>query len=460
MLLSGGVAELDYYDDQGFPQVNQTENAVAADTISTDEVWPSSTNNFNLSGASITLGVWEGGAVLSSHQEFRSCISYPDDAANLYGISSHATAVAGTMIAAGTYNTAAKGMSYEANLYSYHWDDYLADLAAASTNEVYISNHSWGWTRGWSWNSSKSIWYWYGNPDVSPIEDYKFGLYDEQARERDEFVYTAVFCLPVWSAGNDRNDASSTQPINHIVWKTGQNSELTRNEDGFDNGFDTIGSRKTAKNILTVGAVRDIVGGYSESNDVVMSSFSGFGPTDDGRIKPDIVANGVGLTTLYGTSDSAYTNYSGTSFSAPTVSGSLGLLQQLQAQLHGTNDLLLASTYKGLLIHTADEAGSSGGPDYRFGWGLMNTLTAAQLMSTNATYNSKPHIKEVILPDGEQIEFQVAVADTGMPLRVTLCWTDPPGPLPPQNELDPTNRVLVNDLDLRLIDPIGTTNFP
>jgi hypothetical protein len=276
-------------------------------------------------------------------------------------------------------------------------------------------------------------------------------------------VNTSLYCLPVWSAGNDRNDGPASQPVSHKVWAGyWADSKTVRNLDGYDNGFDTIESRKTAKNILTVGAVDDIVGGYTHPSDVVMSSFSGFGPTDDGRIKPDVVANGVGLITPAGGGDYDYYSpdgISGTSFSAPSVAGSLGLLQQMHEELHGTNQPLWASTLKGVVLHTADEAGGDDGPDYRFGWGLMNTFAAAQLLTNNAAYNSKPHVKEVALPDGEQVLFHVN-ADTSLPLRVTLCWTDPPGPLPPQDQLDPTNSVLVNDLDLRVISPNGTTNFP
>jgi hypothetical protein len=89
----------------------------------------------------------------------------------------------------------------------------------------------------------------------------------------------------------------------------------------------------------------------------------------------------------------------------------------------------------------------------------MNTLSAAKLMTNNAAWNSKPHIKEVTLPDNDYIEFDVE-ADTNQSLRVTICWTDPPGPIQP-NQLDPTNIVLVNDLDLRVISPNGaTTNEP
>jgi hypothetical protein len=455
-LPSGHVAELDYFDGQGFPQVNHTDNAVSADTISTDEVWPSGGNGFSLTGSPVILGIWDGGAVRATHQEFGSRVSQQDSYPT---VSSHATGVGGTLAATGLYSPA-RGMAYATTLHAYHWDDYLAELPDSATNGVSISNHSYGFIRGWYWNQTESRWYWYGNQSVSQVEDHRFGLYDAEAQERDEFVYSSLYCLPVWSAGNDRSDAPASQPVLHKVWVGyWADSTTVRNADGFDNGFDTIESRKTAKNILTVGAVEDIVGGYTQPNDVVMSSFSCYGPTDDGRIKPDVVANGIGLITPYGTSDSSYASYSGTSFSAPSVAGSLGLLQQLHEQLYGTNQPLLASTYKGLVIHTADEAGSHPGPDYRFGWGLMNTLAAARLMTNNAAYNSKPHIKEVLLPDGEEVLFHVA-ADTSMPLRVTLCWTDPPGPLPPQYQLDPTNLVLVNDLDLRVIGPNGATNYP
>jgi hypothetical protein len=461
-LPSGHVAELDYFDEQGFPQVNQTENAVSADTISTDEVWPGGGNGFSLTGSPVILGIWDGGAVRATHTEFGSRITQQDNAMVVYGISSHATAVAGTMAAAGSYYSPSRGMSYAASVHAYDWDNYLSELASSATNGVLESNHSYGWIRGWYWKESESKWYWYGNPTVSQVEDHRFGLYDAEAQDRDEFVYSSLYCLPVWSAGNDRSDAPASQPVLHKVWVGyWADSTTVRNADGYDSGFDTIASRKTAQNILTIGAVADIVGGYTQPSDVAMSSFSCFGPTDDGRIKPDVVANGVGLHTPGGSGDYSYFqgNISGTSFSAPSVSGSLGLLQQLHEQLHGANQPLLTSTYKGLVIHTADEAGSNQGPDYRFGWGLMNTFAAAQLMTNNAAYNSKPHIKEVSLPDGEQVLFHVA-ADTSMPLRVTLCWTDPPGPLPPQYQLDPTNLVLVNDLDLRVIAPNGTTNYP
>jgi hypothetical protein len=77
--------------------------------------------------------------------------------------------------------------------------------------------------------------------------------------------------------------------------------------DGWDNGgFDTVGHIGNAKNIMTVGAVNDAVsGGVRSPAAATMSTFSCWGPTDDGRVKPDIVANGVGLYSSLSAGDSS-----------------------------------------------------------------------------------------------------------------------------------------------------------
>jgi trimeric autotransporter adhesin len=452
-----GGMELQYFDDLGHPQYYQTDNMNSADSISSDEVWPGSTNGFSLTGNPVTLGIWDDGAVLATHTEFGSRVQVMDGSSV---IAHHPSAVAGTMVAAGVY-APAHGMASEASIHSYDWTSDLSEMAGAANGEVRISNHSYGATRGWFYYDTGSIWYWLGNPTISATEDYLFGLYDSVAQERDQFVYDAIYYLPVWSAGNDRDDGPTSQPVSHYYFNDNGSAVLSttvRYVDGYDDGFDTIGSKKTAKNILTVGAVEDVIGGYTAASNVVMSAFSGFGPTDDGRIKPDVVANGVDLATPAAIDGYYYFSISGTSFSAPSVSGSLGLLQQLHEDLHGTNAPLWASTYKGIVIHTANEAGDHPGPDYRFGWGLMNTLSIAQVFDETTDWNSKPYLKEVSLPDGETASFRV-LADTNQPLRVTICWTDVPGAVHP-NQLDPTNSVLVNDLDLRVMSPDGSTNFP
>ena len=152
-LSNGGIIQLDYFDDLGFPQYKATDTANAAKTISTDLVWPfpDPTNDFfRLKGDTITMGVWEGGAVRMTHDDLRhytptsvvDAVTLKDSALTEYGLSSHATAVAGTMV--GGYYTWTKGMSYNGNLHAYDWDFYLSELADAATNHVYRTIHM-GW---------------------------------------------------------------------------------------------------------------------------------------------------------------------------------------------------------------------------------------------------------------------------------------------------------------------------
>jgi len=185
-----------------------------------------------------------------------------------------------------------------------------------------------------------------------------------------------------------------------------------------------------------------------------MSEFSSWGPTDDGRIKPDLVGNGVWLYSTW-PDDPYFALASGTSMSAPNVTGSLLLLQQHYQDLHGPDNFLRAATLKALAIHTADEAGDSAGPDYEFGWGLLNTRTAAEAISQDG---GAYRIIEDTLANGAVDDFVVNVADGDAILTATLVWADPPG-TPVAPTLDPPDLMLVNDLDLRIIRG-GTTHYP
>jgi hypothetical protein len=83
----------------------------------------------------------------------------------------------------------------------------------------------------------------------------------------------------------------------------------------------------------------------------------------------------------------------------------------------------------------------------------MNSTTAAELLSEDAVLASRSHIKEVLLADARTISFPV-VSDGLQPLKVTICWSDPPGPAPQTiTAVDPSDLMLVNDLDLRITDP-------
>ena len=340
-------------------------------------------------------------------------------------------------------------------------------MTTAAANGLRVSNHSYGaGPYGWDLNLTNNRWSWWGSiTSVSTIEDFRFGFYDATAQNMDNLARNAPFYLIVRSAGNERSDAPGAG-VNHFdfiqgqgwVWQTNGHSH---NNDGAPNGFDTVRDGGVAKNVLTVGAVDDIPGGYTNPTDVVQinTNFSSWGPTDDGRIKPDIVANGAIVFSTDSPSNTAYIAYSGTSMATPSVSGSIGLLWQHLRNLYGANANLLSSTMKALIIHTADEAGPAAGPDYQFGWGLMNTRTAAQVMTWDDSADGNLHIRELTMNQSGQIQFQIN-SDGTQPLRATICWTDPAAtPLAPQ--LDPINSMLINDLDLRIIrDSDGVFFFP
>ena len=458
----GRIAELFAYDHDR-PLYNITCNRVSADTISTDEVRPGGSTSFALTGTNMTVAIWDGGGVRTSHQEFAVArVSVGDGA----GPAGHATSVAGTMVAAGVQSNA-QGMAYAGNVLSFDWNYNISEMSAtvASQENIRVSNHSYSIVCGW--DNVNLFWLvprWWGDTRLSEDEDYIFGHYTDLSRDMDEFCYSAPYHLPCFSVGNERGDFNNSiiYPMHGVrTWPGGNwnNSNTIRPDDGGTNGFDCISPRGVPKNILTVGAVEDLPGGYTNGATVTLDWYSGTGPADDGRVKPDVVANGQALyTPNAATNDAGYNSVSGTSFSSPSVAGSLLLLQELHERIYGTNAPLLASTVKALVIHTADDVGNVG-PDYRFGWGLMNTPNAAWVITNNASWDSLPHIKEVSLADGDYIEFD-ALASTNDALKVTIAWTDPPGAEQPWS-LDSTNLVLVNDLDLRVISPDGTlTNFP
>ena len=468
---NGSVAALVGWEN-GMPIYNGTCNRIAAQTISTDKVHPGGPEPFALTGTNITLAIWDEGEVWSDHPEFYyGQVSIGNDVEDS-SLAVHSTAVAGTMVANG-WDLDAKGMAPEARLASYDFLNLIEELTDCAENHpnIQISNHSYNILCGWRNEKYLNRQIWFGDPQISEIEDYKFGWYGDVSRDMDNFCYIWPYHLPVFASGNDRTNRQQTTESYYVNWalQTNWNDVITssklipsstnRPPNGNPTGFDCISLRGTSKNILTVGAVKDIPSGYTNGMEVLLDPYSSTGPTDDGRIKPDVVANGNLVHTcnypLIGWT--MYKDWSGTSFAAPGVSGSLGLVQQLYEQIHGTNVPLLASTYKGIAIHTAHDIGPTG-PDYTFGWGLFDTPSACWAVSNNATWNSLPFIKEVRLPEGEIIEFNV-VATSNETFKATIVWTDPPGPVQPV-QVDPTNRVLVHDLDLRVIDSMGTTNYP
>jgi len=345
--------------------------------------------------------------------------------------------------------------------------------------------------------------------------------------EIDDFVVLAKHLLPIHSAGNDRQigpGPNTNAPFSHPIpvprinvatgefvidpntgqpfmdntfeyWidrgsgvlPLGRPSNGTTFKDwdnGDEGGYDSLSTPGTAKNILTVGSCQDVVyndggstvPGYRAGSVVTRSEFSGAGPTDDGRLKPDLVAVGeasptarqsIGATVQdslvspNSPSNSAYftEDLAGTSFSAPAVTAGLALVLERRKELYFGDlapgeeiaeiDLWKASTLKAIAINGVDDPGAPG-PDFERGHGLFNARTSVEIVNEDHSLGRGSQIKEFTLDIGETVSWFVSVSDEA-PLAITAAWSDPAGPGQGLTGADdPTVEALVNDIDIQI----------
>lgn len=392
---------------------NATTNAGAAAASGVDSVQDESI--YGLTGAGIFLGIWDGGLADVTHGDLAGRVTLPESVPFLPVIE-HATHVSGTMIGSGIGDPTAKGMAPEAQLQSWEWYSDQKEMRSAAEAGLRISNHSYGLVVGW--NSSGGVWSFSDN-------QYEFGNYSSEAREWDDVAYDTDL-LMVKAAGNDRDDdgggaATAAQPADGAA----------------SGGYDTVTAVGNAKNIITVGATESVTSASRFS--------SSWGPADDGRIKPDLSADGANTysTVLAG----GYAPISGTSMAAPVVSGSLALVSQRYQQIYQVEPK--ASVLKATLIHAADERGAAPGPDNQFGWGFLNTLAAVDSVSRGRDALLCSRITDDLLSQSREI----TVSDAGEALKVTAVWTDPAAAAG-------AVQALVNDIDIRLISPSGVEHLP
>jgi len=419
----------------------------------------------------------------ASHPEFSGRVTTHDPDK----IAEHGTHVAGTMIAKGI-DPLAKGMAPNATIQMYGVGSNNDDPAAIAEKgadlpplNVTANNNSWGFQLGWQ-PDERGFWVWYG------VMEY-YGAYDSfySAAYDKVATRTAPNVLFVHSAGNDGvNGIARTPPFPHkhvdattfdVVTDenfcisadgSGTDCPTTRCSTGIstkvtdDNGdpvphcertphpvygpFNTMSFIASEKNIVAVGAV---------DSSVNIADFSSRGPALDGRVKPDLVAMGVGQYSTF--PNNSYATEDGTSMSSPVVTGISALLVQQWRQTFGGRTPT-AQQVKTLLIAGADDVGNPG-PDYTFGFGLVNAQAAIDLI--RADNGTGARIRTVSMTNGQTVDVPFIVSAPHA-LRVVAGWADPEAPLPPATDTeDPfADATLVNDIDLKVVDANGNTVLP
>jgi serine protease AprX len=417
----GSIASLITVNYLDAPIYVSTMNDEAAQMQNARSLQTGGLLGLDMEGQGMIVGVWDGDKVRDTHNAFSGRIIPGEFLTVLDG---HATHVAGTIASNGAGDSNARGIAPQASIKSYRFrrtsmqgaDE--IEMSFEAGNGMLVSNHS------------------YGIP-ADAVSVALLGKYDNRAQEWDLLAQNYPYYLIVTSAGNSRNLGANL----------------------FDGGFDLLTSNANAKNVLTVGATTGVAN-YAGPSSVAIARFSSWGPTDDGRVKPDISTKGVDMYSTDSTGDSQYINRSGTSMSSPAVAGGAILLQQYYNNLH--NNFMKAATLKGVILHTVDEAGASNGPDYSFGWGLLNTEKAAIAIANLANASS---IAELNLSEGATYSKTVtATGNTafGDVLTVSISWTDPATlrqNLPSSSE-DDRAAMIENDLDLTVTSSAGVIYRP
>ncbi|WP_375459508.1 S8 family serine peptidase [uncultured Enterovirga sp.] len=392
---------------------------------------------YGLTGAGVTVGIWDEGVVAAAHPDLAGRVTvvsqgvpehlHPTHVAGTLGgdgrgslaagpETSHSTSPVGALGAArdGLVPQAGgaafqwKGIASGVRMVSFDWAN-AVDMheVAIHRHGIHVSQNSWGST-------------------VAGDDCGLFGQYTLEAEEFDRIV-VGFFGRPipvVFAAGNARNDRDcglSPDPpfLNYRV----------------------IPPPITAKNVIAVGAVN--------SDDDGMTNFSSWGPTADGRLKPDLVAPGCrrgGQQAIFSAAPPArYRGLCGTSVAAPVVSGAIALMIE-QHEKFGAGPPLLPSTIKAALVHGAIDI-EPPGPDYRNGYGRLSIRSSVDLI------RSRSFAEGVIRAGTDSSIREIAVAAGATELKATLAWDDAPAS---------TNAPvsLVNDLELRLISPQGTEHRP
>ncbi len=360
---------------------------------------------YGLTGQGVTICVYDSGMIDVDHPDFEDRASF--GTGEIIALSNHSTHVAGTIGGNGAPDY--RGMAPACELVSFKYEECDPYCLYNSPQDIYqdyllsvvnfgaeIANNSIG--SNIPFNGYPCDWQ---------------GDYELTSSLLDTIVQggLGVNYIVTFAAGNDRGDGG-------LCGST----------------YETMGVPAGAKNIITVGATDD---------DDDMTDFSGWGPVDDGRIKPEVCAPGEDITSCF--IGNEYGTLSGTSMSTPVVSGNIVLM--LEAYHSYVADATpLPSTIKAILCNSAVDLGNFG-PDYRYGFGRISAVENIESIIQYRFY-------EANLADDATWTLPVTVTDHDSILKITLAWSDVPAA--PGNH----DHALINDLDLTLQSPSGDLFYP
>lgn len=406
-------------DENGKPMYYTTLNAGAAQMTKANILYAGGSAGLNISGQNMVIGQWDYSKPRTTHELLSGKITY--NSSQNQTITRHSTNIAGTMVG-NNGEAEAKGIAFNATLHAYDWVNDVSEML----NEAYTPNNTAGILVA---NNSYGL-------DPLYLQTYQFGKYNATAQSWDNLMYLRPYLQIVKAAGNSREIDPNIVP------------QVTAK-----GGYDLLEGAGIAKNVLVVASAKKNLNMNSDE-DFDISSFSSYGPTDDGRIKPDLCAPGETIYSSIETYDSAYGTYKGTSSATAVVSGIITLLQQYYKSVSPSQSYMQSSTVRALLAHTANDKGTEG-PDYIYGWGMADSKRAVAAIHDNiegiiGDYKKSTLIKEISLNQGNKYTLYVVPLDITQPLSATISWTDPQGNLV-NNTVDLSTPNLVNDLDLKIV---------
>jgi hypothetical protein len=421
-------------------------NVDAADTSNVDDLLAAgSAGGYALTGHGVRVGIWDDGAARVTHADLRDRVEVIDDSP----ATDHATHTAGTILGTGTGDASARGMAPAATALSGSWVDGPAELADYA-GMISVSNHAYNAALGWFDDPAcDALPSWVGGSDFA---DPFRGKYGDDAAAIDAVAFAAD-ALIVWSAGNNRRDVLSPAAAHHHYPSC---TDVYTDDHAAQDAYDTIGGAAAAKNVITVGAIGDLTDDPVPASQVQPLYFSGFGPSDDGRVKPDVVASGFSVYSALAGTDDAHGSFTGTSPATAVVTGGIALLvERYRALNHGVDPR--AADIKALVVQTALDDADLPGPDAETGYGLFDARAAAALLEHDALA-AGARLRAGVFDGAAQAFTTLNAVAAGTPLRATLAWIDPPAP-PNGGGLDDPSPALVDDLDLVLVAPDGVTQF-